>query len=523
MLRANPRVLGTALFSALGLLPLSCGGSFSGKQDAEGGGGGSDGGGKASGGASAAAGKPSGGSSSTAGKGSGGAQAMGGSNSAGTASAGTPSGGASPEYPCEMPSASGAGYEHCDNGTVHRPAVKECASKLPRSDSSAKIAPGGTCTQDTDCADRPHGYCSLSGQLPGPVCLYGCVKDSECAAGSICLCGDPVGQCVGSSCTSDADCGAGFRCQSYDSSHGCGIMRFACQTADDTCGSDADCAGGFCDGMNGRFTCVQGACAIGRPFLVEGEERVAGVIPSAEWLQAFAVDTTALAPTLRDRLARAWARMGQLEHASIAAFARFSLQLLSLGAPPELIERTTRAMVDETRHARQAFGIASAFAGEALGPAELDIERSLGATTLAEVVRLVVREGCIGETGAALEAREAAAHAADPALARVLHAVADDESQHAELAWRFVSWALERAPDDVAHVLRSELSRAEPAPASRSEPSADELAALAYGVVPPCLRQQLEVSAFREVIGPCAEALLRRGASKPAENLAVSA
>ena len=152
----------------------------------------------------------------------------------------------------------------------------------------------------------------------------------------------------------------------------------------------------------------------------------------------------------------------------MAAFARFALQLLQLGAPPELVERTTAAMADETRHARLAFGIASAYAGEALGPGPLDIERSLDETSLVDVVRLVVREGCVGETVAALEAREAAEHALESDPGRdCLRGVADDETRHAELAWRFVAWALEQAPAGGSGLLEQELGR--PAPGRAAE------------------------------------------------------
>ena len=120
-------------------------------------------------------------------------------------------------------------------------------------------------------------------------------------------------------------------------------------------------------------------------------------------------------------------------------------------------------MVDETRHAQQAFGFASVLASEALGPAALDVEHL--ETSLLDVVRLAVREGCIGERCAALEAREAAAHAADPELARLLPAVADDETRHAaDDSSRRACLALrELAPgqarEQVAAVLRQELGR----------------------------------------------------------------
>jgi hypothetical protein len=185
---------------------------------------------------------------------------------------------------------------------------------------------------------------------------------------------------------------------------------------------------------------------------------------------------------IREAAARHYQRVAQMEHASVAAFARFALQLLQLGAPPELVERTTAAIADEARHARIAFGIARALSGVELGPAALDVEHSLAPLSLVDIVRLVVREGCIGETAAALEAREAAAHATQPSLCAMLDGIADDEASHAELAWRFVSWALERAPLEVATVLESEAARLDGA--STPAASADELALAALGCCP---------------------------------------
>lgn len=523
-------MLGSALFSALGLLPLACGGAFQG-QDANEGGGSSGGTGSGSagthlGGSGSAGKSTSGGTSSQAGTTGSGGVSRGGMTNGGATSGGTGAGGAPNKFPCANPTAVGAGYEQCDNGTVHRPEVVQCPSVLPRAPDSMKIAPPGNdgqCASDGDCADMPHGYCSPNGggQVPGSFCRYGCVKDSECGAGNICLCGDPVGQCVSASCISDQDCGAGLRCQSYDQSQGCGSLRFSCQSAADACGGDADCMGGFCDGSSGSFMCVSGGCAIGRPFLVEGLERVAPLARRSDWAEALLELEPSGTAAERQRVAAAWARIGQMEHASVAAFARFALQLLQLGAPPELVELATQAMADETRHAKLAFGIAGRYAGLPLGPGSLDVERSLDASSLAEVVRLVVREGCIGETCAALEAREAALHVRAPALAELLGGIADDEARHAELAWRFVSWALERAPVAVGAVLEQELASA--AGGVPSAPSADQQALLAHGIIDEALRIAVRNAALREVIRPCGAALLARRSRSGAENPVLSA
>jgi hypothetical protein len=281
-------------------------------------------------------------------------------------------------------------------------------------------------------------------------------------------------------------------------------------------------AGDFCDASTGTFKCLSGGCAIGRPFLVEGRERVAALRSRSDWCGEFAAERGALSPEQRATISQAWLRVAQMEHASVAAFARFALQLLQLGAPPDLLERATAAMADETRHAQLAFGVASAYTDRKLGPAGLDIERSLNESSLVEVTRLVVREGCVGETSAALEVREAAAHARSPQLAALLAGVAEDEARHAELAWQFVSWALEQQPQAVADVVRHELALAarHPEPAGATAGEAD---LLAHGVLPERLRREVQNAAFRQVVAPCAAALLARAGVDWPENPVLSA
>jgi hypothetical protein len=201
-----------------------------------------------------------------------------------------------------------------------------------------------------------------------------------------------------------------------------------------------------------------------------------------------------------------------MEHASIAAFARFTLQLLALGAPAFLVESATRAMADETRHARLAFAVASAYAGRTLGAGPLAVDRALEATTLVDIVVAAVREGCIGETVSALHAAEARYYVTDPALQRVLTAIIDDETRHAQLAWRFVQWALERGGEKVRGAARAEFARAASiasmegsCPLSTFEPQ--ELELLAGGAVPERLGRHLHAQGVLRVVVPCAEAM----------------
>src|SRR6185503_716009 len=94
----------------------------------------------------------------------------------------------------------------------------------------------------------------------------------------------------------------------------------------------------------------------------------------------------------------------QLEHASIASFARFVLVLLAVGAPADLVAGAQQALADEVEHARACFSLASRFAETPLGPAPLRIDGALEAPTLARAAADAVVEGCIGETLAAAQA-----------------------------------------------------------------------------------------------------------------------
>jgi hypothetical protein len=296
---------------------------------------------------------------------------------------------------------------------------------------------------------------------------------------------------------------------------GCLYLEFACTTPADTCGGDLDCKQApqtFCAVQpDGHRECAPGGCAIGRPFLVEEEARTAPLMSRSDWCaERTTPNLDGINNALRGELASAWELIARMEHASIAAFARFSLQLLSLGAPPELIERTNRAMVDETKHARAAFALASAYRGKRVGPGALPIEGALGGgNDIASILRLVVREGCVGETVAAVEAGEAEASAVDPVVRAVLGEIASDESEHAELAWRTVRWALDAFGEEAREAVREEIALLESELEGASVPAAtardEEL--LRNGVVTSEMRASMRIAILRRAVLPCLKAI----------------
>lgn len=253
---------------------------------------------------------------------------------------------------------------------------------------------------------------------------------------------------------------------------------------------------------------------VGRPFMVGGEPRRASACERAAWSDArdrlVSQCDVPTEPKLRRALARYWTEAALAEHASIAAFARFAIQLLRLGAPPELLRDCHAAMADETRHARLAFGLASRFGGQTIGPTGLDLDSCLDIDTDIDIEALlddVVVEGCLGETRAAFEARVAATHCADPALAAVLLQIAQDEERHAALAWRFVAWLLRARPDSrgaLERALERGLARA---PVADMGVGVDGGAGM--GLLDDGLRRSIDARVRAVIVAPLGRSLLQ--------------
>lgn len=242
--------------------------------------------------------------------------------------------------------------------------------------------------------------------------------------------------------------------------------------------------------------------AIGRPFVVDGVSQCAPLVGGAGVVRP---DALRLRPAQRRRLRDAWARAAQAEHASVAAFARFTLQLLALGAPSHLVAASAAAMADEVRHAEVARDLASRYAACTLEFGALGgTDAVTSPTTLAAVLEDVVREGCIAETISAAEAAVMRDAATDPAVVAALTAIAEDEARHAELAWAFVAWALQREPALAPQVdaWLAEGHRHLPAPV---DPDAAVLAA--HGQLDAAGRYALAERVMAETIAPLARAL----------------
>jgi len=424
-----------------------------------------------------------------------------------------------------------SGFVRCEDGFVHRVEAVECVAPHAQDSSyCAEFMVG--CESAADCLDKPYGSCS-DGLFGECWCHYGCSTDADCDPGYACACAGVVDErstCILAGCTTDEACGAGL-CGLSDYDGCCGTQHsLACAGADADCHVDAECGVAPCqpgwpEGGDVDYQCSANGndawscqapgwcgCDCGRPFFVDGDARVAPVRARADWTATLA-ELRAPSPELRQTLAAYWTKVGQFEHASVASFARFALQLLQLGAPPILLADTQAAAADEIEHARLAFALASAYAGAPVGPGALAVEACLtrGRGVRAIVEGLII-EACVGETLAAIEAQEAALQARDPALAEVLRTIADDELRHARLGWRSLHWILAGADAELRWFALQTLEAAIEGVAgvANEGPMQGHALLRAHGVVDDQLRAELREAGLATVVRPCAAALRRR-------------
>lgn len=415
-----------------------------------------------------------------------------------------------------------SGFARCPDGTVHRVEKAAC------NPSTGVVPCAGTesvtlCKQDAECGEGAHGRCGsvIVSTFGGPdtqcQCVYPCVDDSECGPGKACVCAGVVPSdnsfsfCAGAACGSGADCASG-ECGVSSYANGCNIdVELACRAASDACRTDADCAsmpGTSCvlDGPDATWACLGSSCAIGRPLVVDGAPRVARAIERGDWAASgVSLALGGLDNETREAVATHWLEVAAFEHASVASFARVTLDLLALGAPAPLLAETQRAGLDEVEHARLAYAVASAYAARKLGPGALDLTSVPVRADAREIIRSLILEACVGETLGVAEALEIAGVVRDPALARVHARIAADEQRHAELAWRTLTWLL----TGTSEAVRREAERwfDEAIAGAARDPAPRGLVLPEHGLLASYRLGNIRRRAIETVVAPCAAAL----------------
>ncbi|MFT3773962.1 MAG: ferritin-like domain-containing protein [Minicystis sp.] len=311
-----------------------------------------------------------------------------------------------------------------------------------------------------------------------------------------------------------ATCADAYTTECILSTYQCGFSNHGDSIA---CGPMPDATGACC-------YVIVGDCPIGRPFTIDGHARLGALIAGGDWHADLTPDLSTLDARTRAALADAWGREALFEHASIASFARFVLQLLALGAPSDLVADAHRALADEHEHARACLGLASAYAGTALRPGPLAIDGALAdCTDAAAIAASLASEGCVAETIAALQAQRAHEEARDPVVKAALGRIAEQEANHAILAWRSLGWMLGAGGHAVRAAVTKVFAEAE-AHASLgaiTDHEGDVETMRAHGYLPIEERRALAREALGRIVGPAATALLatpakgRDSASQP--------
>lgn len=167
----------------------------------------------------------------------------------------------------------------------------------------------------------------------------------------------------------------------------------------------------------------------------------------------------------RTAIAQAWRENGRTEHASVAAFAQLTLDLMCLGAPPELLRAASQDALDEVAHTELCFAIARSFDGLAEGPTAFPEVRSFEARPterIAALSRLAVDslfDGALHEGVSARTLASLAKAAEVESIQEALKVIARDEGRHARHAWQVVKWCVEQGGAPVHQALLGALSR----------------------------------------------------------------
>lgn len=254
---------------------------------------------------------------------------------------------------------------------------------------------------------------------------------------------------------------------------------------------------------------VNGDCAVGRPFCVDGRARVAAIASGLGWSEAPRPELATLDAITRAALADAWRRHGQSEHASVASFARFTAQLLALGAPARLIAAALHAGEDERRHALRCFGLANAYASAPNRPGALDVRECLSAVDPIAIAQSLASEGCVAETVSLMLLIAARDHAEDRAVRAVLSEMIEDERRHVLLAWDALAWLCGRFGAQVQPAVARVFAEAERHVGFGATTVIAGVAASmrAHGYLSIEERRTVAVAALRELVLPAARAV----------------
>jgi len=214
----------------------------------------------------------------------------------------------------------------------------------------------------------------------------------------------------------------------------------------------------------------------GRQLRAFGRVLLPEVRPGAAWLNP---PTRPIDQVSDARgVAKAWRENGRTEHASVAAFANLTLDLLALGAPEALIRAAQQDALDEIRHTRACFSLARDLDGEDQSPGPFPQPQGWSFGTRfrrIKLARLAVEsliDGALHEGLSAAVMAKLATRTTIPAIASTLLGLAADEGRHAAHGWDAVEWCLQEGGPAVAAALRGAMLALPEEMPAENEPAA---------------------------------------------------
>jgi rubrerythrin len=134
------------------------------------------------------------------------------------------------------------------------------------------------------------------------------------------------------------------------------------------------------------------------------------------------------------------------EAESVRAFTRIARELEAHGAPEELVQAARKAARDERRHA--------ALCGNLTNESPEIAHDDLPIRSLLDLAIDNAREGCVGETYAALANVMQSRDARTPELRAHFSSIAPDEIEHAALAYAIAEWIADQLDDEERQEVR---------------------------------------------------------------------
>lgn len=209
----------------------------------------------------------------------------------------------------------------------------------------------------------------------------------------------------------------------------------------------------------------------------------------------------------RAKASKYWSKVAMMEHASVASFSRFSLDLMSIGAPVDLLTGAHQAALDEVRHTQISLDIANQLGSANFTPGSFPISTEAADFAFGNVEKIAAAaalEGCIEETLAAAVVLAQAEAMQTPDHKVLIRSVGFDEANHAVFAWKAVQWMSSTYPETREAIKKVFAARAAHYKDYAPSAAAAEQSLQHLGLLDAATVDRVQFSAWQRVVVPAA-------------------